>query len=60
MKTFIVTGATQGLGLVTAQALARNPGHHVVIAVRDEGRGREAAAAMGGNVTDESIALLKP
>ena len=36
MKTFIVTGATQGLGLATALALAQTPDHRVVLAVRDE------------------------
>lgn len=50
MKTFIVTGATQGLGLAIAQALAQIPDHRVVLAVRDEARGQAAAAAMGGNV----------
>jgi len=50
MKSFVVTGATQGLGLATAQALARTPDHRVVLAVRDEARGKAAAATMGDNV----------
>ncbi|WP_026929662.1 oxidoreductase [Glycomyces tenuis] len=44
-RTFIVTGATSGLGLETTRALARK-GAHVVMAVRDEARGRAAAAAI--------------
>ncbi len=50
MKTFIVTGATQGLGLAIAQALATDREHRVVLAVRDVARGQTAAAAMGDNV----------
>lgn len=50
MKTFIVTGATRGLGLATARALAVNRDHRVVLAVRDAERGRRVAAAIGGNV----------
>ncbi|BCJ31805.1 oxidoreductase [Actinocatenispora sera] len=42
-RTFVVTGANSGLGLVTARQLARH-GARVVLAVRDEGRGRQAAA----------------
>ena len=35
MQTFIVTGATSGLGLAIIKQLAKNPDHHVVLAVRD-------------------------
>ncbi len=55
MKTFIVTGATSGLGLATAQALALMPGTRVILAVRDLPRGRAVAAAMGA--TAEAVAL---
>jgi NAD(P)-dependent dehydrogenase (short-subunit alcohol dehydrogenase family) len=46
-RTFVVTGATSGLGLVTARALAR-PGARVVLAVRDTAKGEQAAAAIDG------------
>jgi len=49
-KSFIVTGATQGLGLATAKALARVRDHRVVLAVRDVARGQAVAAAIGDNV----------
>ncbi|MGK4001483.1 SDR family NAD(P)-dependent oxidoreductase [Sorangium sp. So ce1036] len=42
-ETFIVTGATRGLGLEIARALARRDGARVVAAVRDPAR----AAALG-------------
>ncbi|MFR9800331.1 oxidoreductase [Streptomyces sp. MS06] len=47
-RTAVVTGANSGIGSVTAQALAR-AGAHVVLAVRDEARGRAAAARMSGS-----------
>jgi NAD(P)-dependent dehydrogenase (short-subunit alcohol dehydrogenase family) len=46
-KTFLVTGATQGLGRAIAAALAANPAHHVVLAVRDEARTLPVARAIG-------------
>lgn len=42
-RTFVVTGATSGLGLVTTRALAGR-GARVVLAVRDEEKGRRVAA----------------
>ncbi|MGW0659025.1 oxidoreductase [Streptodolium elevatio] len=42
-RVFVVTGANSGLGLASARALARKGGH-VVLAVRDEAKGRAAAA----------------
>ncbi|MFF2572112.1 oxidoreductase [Streptomyces sp. NPDC058084] len=48
-RTFVVTGANSGLGLATTRELARHGGH-VVLAVRDEGRGRAAAQRIAGEV----------
>ncbi|MEU2435590.1 oxidoreductase [Streptomyces rubradiris] len=42
-RVFVVTGANSGLGLATTRALARK-GAHVILAVRDEAKGRRAAA----------------
>ncbi|MGW3563728.1 oxidoreductase [Streptomyces sp. NPDC000941] len=46
-RTAVVTGANSGLGLATVDALAR-AGAHVVLAVRDTGRGEAAAATVTG------------
>jgi NAD(P)-dependent dehydrogenase (short-subunit alcohol dehydrogenase family) len=47
-RTVIVTGANSGLGEVTARELAR-AGATVILAVRNEEKGRAAAATMPGN-----------
>lgn len=47
-RTAVITGANSGLGLVTAEALAR-AGAHVVFAVRDLARGGAAAARVAGS-----------
>lgn len=47
-KTFIVTGASSGIGEVAARELAR-AGAYVVLAVRDTGKGERAAATMPPN-----------
>src|SRR5689334_4352794 len=48
-RTYIVTGGNSGIGRQAAAALA-GAGARVVLAVRDEGRGRAAADAMDGTV----------
>ncbi|WP_406361069.1 SDR family NAD(P)-dependent oxidoreductase [Streptomyces sp. NBC_01579] len=44
-RTFVVTGATSGLGLVTARELAAHDGR-VLLAVRDAARGEEVASSL--------------
>jgi NAD(P)-dependent dehydrogenase (short-subunit alcohol dehydrogenase family) len=53
-KRIIVTGATNGVGLGTARALART-GAHVILAVRNTELGAQRAAEIGGST---SIAKL--
>ena len=47
-RNVIVTGANSGIGLEAARAFAAK-GAHVVFAVRDETRGRDAAATVTGS-----------
>ncbi|MFD4182373.1 oxidoreductase [Rhodococcus sp. NPDC058514] len=46
-RTVVITGANSGLGLATARELAR-VGARVVLAVRDVGRGKQAAGTITG------------
>ncbi|MEE3062723.1 MAG: SDR family NAD(P)-dependent oxidoreductase [Actinomycetota bacterium] len=49
-KRVIVTGATNGVGLGTAQALTK-AGAHVILAVRNTDLGTQRAAEMGGSTS---------
>lgn len=53
-RVCVVTGANSGLGLATTRALARR-GAHVVLAVRDEAKGRRAAADITAEQPDASL-----
>lgn len=55
-RTIVVTGASSGLGRVTAQVLAAR-GARVLIAVRDLDKGRAAAASMRGEVVVRRLDL---
>ncbi len=55
-RTVVVTGATSGLGLVTARELAQ-AGARVVLAVRDTAKGERAAAAMAGHTEVRQLDL---
>jgi NAD(P)-dependent dehydrogenase (short-subunit alcohol dehydrogenase family) len=55
-RTVVVTGASSGLGLVTARQLA-TAGARVVLAVRDEAKGRGAAASMPGTTDVQQLDL---
>eukprot|EP01116_Phalansterium_solitarium_P021842 TRINITY_DN6971_c0_g1_i1.p1 TRINITY_DN6971_c0_g1~~TRINITY_DN6971_c0_g1_i1.p1 ORF type:complete len:270 (-),score=66.71 TRINITY_DN6971_c0_g1_i1:210-1019(-) len=43
LRIAVVTGANKGIGFATAKQLAQTKGLHVILAARDESRGREAA-----------------
>ncbi|MFF3333063.1 oxidoreductase [Streptomyces sp. NPDC002888] len=53
-RVFVVTGANSGLGLATTRALARRGGH-VILAVRDEDKGRRAAARITAEQPDARL-----
>lgn len=55
-QRFVITGANSGLGFVTARELAR-AGADVTLAVRNEDKGREAAARISGSVDVEHLDL---
>jgi NAD(P)-dependent dehydrogenase (short-subunit alcohol dehydrogenase family) len=55
-KTFIVTGATSGLGKATADALA-HAGAHVVMAVRNHAKGQVVAEGIAGDTEVRQLDL---
>ncbi|BBB00295.1 putative dehydrogenase [Actinacidiphila reveromycinica] len=55
-RTAIVTGANSGVGLATTRALAA-AGAHVVLAVRDVGKGRAAAEHLPGTTEVRALDL---
>lgn len=57
-RVFLVTGANSGLGLATTRALARK-GAHVILAVRDEAKGRRAAAEITAAQPDARLEVRR-
>ncbi len=55
-KRVIVTGATNGVGLGTARALAK-AGAHVILAVRNTELGEQRASAIGGSTSVAKLDL---
>ena len=55
-RVAVVTGANSGLGYITSRELARN-GARVVLACRDEVRGREAVARLIAEVPAADVEL---
>lgn len=57
-RVFVVTGANSGLGLATTRALVRRGGH-VILAVRDEEKGRRAAAEITAGQPDARLEVRR-
>lgn len=60
MKTYIITGATRGLGLAIAKCLALDPSNRVVLAVRNSELGQRLATSIGPNVEVVALNLRSP
>jgi NAD(P)-dependent dehydrogenase (short-subunit alcohol dehydrogenase family) len=58
-KTYLITGGTSGLGLVTAQVLAAR-GASVLLTGRSLDKAREAAASLGSRGTPLALELEQP
>ncbi|GAA3296975.1 SDR family NAD(P)-dependent oxidoreductase [Dactylosporangium vinaceum] len=52
-RVFVITGASSGLGLATARLLSAVDGTHLILAVRDPGRGRAAQAQLASGSSSE-------
>jgi NAD(P)-dependent dehydrogenase (short-subunit alcohol dehydrogenase family) len=57
-RVFVVTGANSGLGLATTRALARRGGQ-VILAVRDEEKGRRAVAEITAEQPDAKLEVRR-
>ncbi|WP_285563726.1 oxidoreductase [Streptomyces sp. NBC_01463] len=57
-RVIVVTGANSGLGLATTRALARRGGH-VILAVRDEEKGRRAVADLTAGQPDARLEVRR-
>ncbi|MFI8399337.1 oxidoreductase [Streptomyces sp. NPDC085463] len=58
-RVSVVTGANSGLGLATTRELARRGGR-VILAVRDEGRGRRAAEGLAAEGIAPDLLDVRP
>ncbi|MFD7261076.1 oxidoreductase [Streptomyces sp. NPDC059874] len=57
-RVFVVTGANSGLGLATTRMLARRRGH-VILAVRDEEKGRRAVVEITARQPDAVLEVRR-